>query len=120
MLLLVLFFLLLLLLDYYYFHFLLIHFDFDYQNLRGYFKPDTIIEYKGDLLNLEYNPVKDSNNPFPKIHKKNNGQYVIPKIMYVPTERNFLTVIKNATNVVNDNCVSTSHNSKDKPLGRTA
>ena len=69
---------------------------FEYQGLKGYFKESTIIEYYGDLYNIVYNK-DDSLNVI--IHKSNSGNYTVPKIMYVPSERNFLSVIKNATGV---------------------
>jgi predicted ATPase len=69
---------------------------FEYQGLKGYFKESTIIEYYGDLYNIVYNK-DDSLNVI--IHKSDSGNYTVPKIMYVPSERNFLSVIKNATGV---------------------
>lgn len=69
---------------------------FEYQGLKGYFKDSTIIEYYGDLYNIVYNK-EDSLNAI--VHKNDSGNYTVPKIMYVPSERNFLSVIKNATGV---------------------
>ncbi len=68
---------------------------FDYQNLMGYFRDNTEIEYDGDILKISY----DAKNKYLKIDQKNSNSFVVPKIMYVPAERNFLSVIKNATGV---------------------
>lgn len=59
-----------------------------YQNLKNYFREDTYIEYRGKAATLIYQ------------HKKllvdmqvNAPDYRIPKIMYVPAERNFLSAV---------------------------
>jgi predicted ATPase len=68
----------------------------DYQRLEGYFDAETIIEYEGDLYSIYYNRVK---NKWPLFEKKESINYIVPKIMYVPAERNFLSVVKNANSV---------------------
>lgn len=68
---------------------------FEYQNIRGYFKEDTRIEYEGDSIHLKY----FSKNKYLKIDLKLSAEFIPPKIMYVPAERNFLSVIKNAMGV---------------------
>jgi len=68
---------------------------FEYHNLQGYFRIDTLLEYEGDLLSIKYDPKR---NRF-KIDDKTFDTFIVPKIMYVPAERNFLSVIKNATGV---------------------
>lgn len=69
---------------------------FEYHGLRGYFKDETIIDYQGDLYSILYDPSK---NMWPYISRKENSNYIVPKIMYVPDGRSFLSVIKNATGV---------------------
>jgi predicted ATPase len=64
---------------------------FEYQRINNYFKPTTLIEYEGDILSFNY-----SNKKFTlKLKDKSNSAYTAPKIMYVPAERNFLSVIDN-------------------------
>lgn len=60
-----------------------------YQNIDGYFKPDTIIDYRGDAFHIEYDGGKIS------IEQMYNDSYVFPKIMYIPSERNFTSSVKN-------------------------
>ena len=69
---------------------------FLYQSLKDYLRDDTFIEFIGDLYSISYDKV---NHQFPVVAKVENGNYVVPKIMYVPSERNFLSVVKNATGV---------------------
>lgn len=69
---------------------------FDYQSLKGYFKSDTILEYYGDCYNILYNA---EDKPYTLTTRINSKKYTVPKIMYVPAERNFLSVIQNATGV---------------------
>jgi predicted ATPase len=70
--------------------------QFKYQNLGDYFKADTVIEYIGEQFAVSYDIIK---NKYPVIEKRKEANYIVPKIMYVPAERNFLSVIKNATGV---------------------
>lgn len=70
--------------------------QFKYQNLLDYFRDDTIIDYVGELYSICYDVFK---NQWPVIKKKTKSNYVVPKIMYVPSERNFLSVIKDANGV---------------------
>ncbi|MFM9949613.1 MAG: AAA family ATPase [Saprospiraceae bacterium] len=72
---------------------------FEYQGLKGYFKKDTIIEYHGNSCSILYSLDELENNPDKKTLNYTPSIYIVPKIMYVPAERNFLTVIKNATGV---------------------
>jgi predicted ATPase len=69
---------------------------FKYQSLKDYFKSNTVIEYYGAAFSIIFN--KD-NSPFPIFKKVETGNYTVPKIMYVPDGRSFLSVIKNATGV---------------------
>ncbi|MBD2139797.1 ATP-binding protein [Anabaena sp. FACHB-1237] len=61
-----------------------------YQNLKNYFLPDTEIEYRGNAYTFNYvnGKLSGSNN--------NSQKYILPKIMYVPSERNFFSVVKRA------------------------
>ena len=71
---------------------------FEYQSLKGYFNADTVIEYYGDCYSFFYG-IKDQHYVETKITKNTIGAYIVPKIMYVPDGRSFLSVIKNATGV---------------------
>lgn len=67
---------------------------FEYQRIKNYFKEDTLIEYEGEFVSVRYSNLIQ----WPDIILKNK-KYSIPKIMYVPSERNFLSVIENANNI---------------------
>ncbi len=69
---------------------------FKYQSLIGYFKSDTVIEYYGDAYSIIFNK---EDSPYPIVQKNESGNYTVPKIMYVPDGRSFLSVIKNANGV---------------------
>jgi predicted ATPase len=69
---------------------------FNYQGLKNYFQPNTLIEYQGKAFNIAF---KHSNIPEFLTTKNGGGNYKLPKIMYVPAERNFLSVLKNAFDV---------------------
>lgn len=62
---------------------------FTYQNIGNYFKNDTFIEYEGKAFHILY---KDN---IVKIHKNEQNGYSFPKIMYVPSERNFVSSVRN-------------------------
>jgi predicted ATP-dependent endonuclease of OLD family len=70
---------------------------FEYQRVKNYFNTDTEIEYIGDKISLKYSKGLDS----PEITKIENKEYAVPKIMYVPSERNFLSVVKKAYGIKN-------------------
>ncbi|MEJ7585992.1 MAG: AAA family ATPase [Ferruginibacter sp.] len=70
--------------------------QFVYQNLLEFFIEDTIIDYIGEQYSICYDIFK---NQFTVIKKANGLNYIVPKIMYVPSERNFLSVIKDAYSV---------------------
>ena len=61
----------------------------DYQNLKNYFLPDTEIEYEGKVYNITYKEGKLN-----VIARNNISDYIVPKIMYVPAERNFLSAVR--------------------------
>jgi predicted ATPase len=58
-----------------------------YQRIEKYAKPNTIIEYIGKAFTLSYIDGK-----FEAQKSKENG-YLLPKIMYAPAERNFLSSV---------------------------
>ncbi|WP_196889052.1 ATP-binding protein [Aureivirga sp. CE67] len=61
---------------------------FEYQNLRSYFKNETEISYKGDVYTFNY-----SKNNFSLIEENIDVIYSIPKVMYIPAERNFVAAV---------------------------
>ena len=70
---------------------------FEYQRIRNFFRDDTVIEYEGDSENISYNK-KLLGFPGDRIAK---NTFNVPKIMYIPAERNFLSVVKNAYGIKN-------------------
>lgn len=67
---------------------------FRYHRIKNYFGSGTEIEYIGNKYKFHYN-----NNltyfVIESLALENHNDYKVPKIMYVPAERNFLTTIKN-------------------------
>lgn len=59
----------------------------EYQSLKNYFKPTTEIEYEGDAFRFIY---KHGSLDIEDIKGK---KYLVPKIMYVPAERNFVSAV---------------------------
>ena len=59
-----------------------------YQNIHNYFKDDTEIEYSGTAYSFAY---RDGNF---SIEKNPVNGYMVPKIMYVPAERNFVSAVE--------------------------
>jgi hypothetical protein len=59
-------------------------------------KENTTIEYDGDLYYISYNT---PDYRYTKALRKEDVNYKVPKIMYVPAERSFLSVVKTATSV---------------------
>ncbi|MFC0878536.1 AAA family ATPase [Saccharicrinis sp. FJH2] len=60
---------------------------FDYQKIKKYFKDSTYIEYIGERYHIIYN---EQNQDFPLFNKIENIDFHVPKIMYIPAERNIL------------------------------
>lgn len=58
-----------------------------YQRIEKYATPETSIEYKGKAFSLSY-----IEGRFEAQESKGNG-YLLPKIMYAPAERNFLSSV---------------------------
>jgi predicted ATPase len=65
-----------------------------YHNLKSYFLPETEIEYHGNAYCINY--ANGKLNIFPT---NNIKKYSLPKIMYVPAERNFFSVVRRAEKV---------------------
>jgi predicted ATPase len=65
-----------------------------YQKIHNYFKNDTIIDYIGDKYQITY----DRKNEVPIVKSIDKGGYSVPKIMYIPAERNFLSTISDVYN----------------------
>lgn len=68
----------------------------EYQLIAGYFTSLTELQYIGDRYSIYVN-----SNDTPIYINKNQGQYIVPQIMYISAERNFLSTIKNAYDVKN-------------------
>jgi predicted ATPase len=58
-----------------------------YQKLENYIRPHTEIEFKGNAYTFQF-----SKGTF-SVSKTSENGYILPKIMYVPAERNFLSVV---------------------------
>lgn len=68
---------------------------FEYQGIREYFLPETEISYVGMryVINISRKDEKVS------VEDIGSSAYKVPKIMYVPAERNFLSTIRDAFDV---------------------
>jgi len=64
-----------------------------FQNIQNYFQEDTFLHYIGSAFSLKYENGRFEAEPV------ETGSYEKPQIMYVPAERNLLSVIDNAENV---------------------
>ena len=64
-----------------------------YQNVQHYFRPDTCLHFIGNAYELIYEQGKLS------VKKREKDVYLRPQIMYVPAERNILSVLEKAENV---------------------
>lgn len=58
-----------------------------YQNIHNYFQPNTFIEFRGTSYSFKY----QSGNF--KVIPNKSSKYLIPKVMYVPAERNFVSAV---------------------------
>ena len=63
------------------------NFYVDYQNLKNYFKSNTEIEYEGDAYRFDFK------NGRLNIEETKGTKYLVPKVMYVPAERNFVSAV---------------------------
>ena len=61
-----------------------------YQGIEDYFRDDTEIKYIGYYYTFIY-----KNKSLYIEEKKENKDYLPPKLMYVPAERNFLSIVEN-------------------------
>ena len=59
-----------------------------YQNIHKYLKKNTFIDFKGDVYFFQY-----KNEKFTYRKQDSEKIYKLPKIMYVPAERNFLSIV---------------------------
>lgn len=64
-----------------------------YHYIDHYFKADSYMKYEGEAFTIEYKDGKVNIEP------KKNGQYRMPKIMYVPAERNFMVAVEHAEKI---------------------
>jgi predicted ATPase len=63
-----------------------------YHNLKNYFSSNTIISYQGNAYNFSFeNGVLNISKAGTIFEAK---KYIVPKIMYVPSERNFFSVVR--------------------------
>lgn len=65
----------------------------EYQNLSEYFREDSEIEYIGDTLHFTLKNQKITI----KINKVE--EFFLPKIMYVPSDRNLISAVRNVRNL---------------------
>lgn len=71
----------------------------EYQNIHSYFSEKTYIEYIGKYYKIIYSNLKTL---FISLHAADcNADYFLPQIMYVPAERNFISVVEGAKSVKN-------------------
>lgn len=62
---------------------------FDYHNIKSYFSDDSTMEYIGSMYHIVYRGESNLH-----IERVTNSEHAsIPKIMYVPSERNFISVL---------------------------
>jgi predicted ATPase len=65
----------------------------EYQNIEDYFQENTYIEYHGQAINFLFENRKTS------IQLISSNEYYLPKIMYAPAERNFISAVRNIRNL---------------------
>lgn len=68
---------------------------FIFQGVQEYFQKNTIIEFSGDKYYIKYG----RNEKYPIIKEEAKHDYLVPKILYVPAERNLLSAIENAFDI---------------------
>ena len=71
------------------------------QDIFEYFSKDTFLSYEGDAWNFEYDGQKKSFNS--NVNFRKLEQYVLPKIQYVSSARNLLTILYNISGQSIDN-----------------
>lgn len=67
-----------------------------YHQIEDFFRPDTYIKYVGDAYTFEY---KEERLYISK--RRSDAEYLLPKVMYIPAERNFMVAIEQAEKVRN-------------------
>lgn len=72
-----------------------------FHRIENYLEPNTEIEYEGATYRIILTKNKNSNKHFIAANKLNNKSVKLPKIMYVPAERNFLSSIENINKISN-------------------
>jgi predicted ATPase len=65
---------------------------FEFNKIKSYFLPNTLLEYHGKKFHI----ICDAKNVTLNIREVNDDSYIVPKIVYVPAERSFLTTIPEA------------------------
>jgi energy-coupling factor transporter ATP-binding protein EcfA2 len=65
----------------------------EFQSIQNYFNAHSFIEYKGKYIHFKYDLGKA------KILFIENAVYELPKITYIPAERNFLSVLEDLENI---------------------
>lgn len=58
-----------------------------YQNIHNFFKPNTYLEFQGKAFDFSY-----QNNKF-KVTPRKSKHVQVPKVMYIPAERNFVSAV---------------------------
>lgn len=72
--------------------------NLQYQNVHHYLSDDSYIEYIGKYYRITYDSGETS---FESLHVGKENTYIQPQIMYVPAERNFISVVEGAKSVKN-------------------
>lgn len=67
------------------------------QKMSDYFSQNTYLEYDGVLYNFKYDKNKVEIKSY--VEKRQMPEYFRPKIMYVPSERNLLSVLEDVENI---------------------
>ena len=62
----------------------------EYHNISSYFSPKSVLEYQGEGYVFKY-----KNGRF-NAQRKKDGDYSLPKILYIPAERNFVAAVDQA------------------------
>lgn len=60
----------------------------NFQQISSYLQDETVIKYDGDFCRIEY-----VDNKLVFLLQDNTQSYVLPKIQYIPAERNLLSVV---------------------------
>lgn len=70
----------------------------EYQNIHHYFSKNSFIEYIGDYYKIKY---ANGETSFESLHAGRERPYIQPQIIYIPAERNFISVVEGAKSVKN-------------------